>query len=197
MSIYAVIDTNILVSSMLSRHPDSATRRVVDAVSDGTIIPMINFEILSEYQGVLGRAKFKFSSEDVSDLLEIFSVKAESYIPEVGISDFVDEDDYIFYVTYKLREDSYLVTGNLRHFPKESRIVSPVDMVHILELIERSDIISEPRGEYISELNKNRLRKAQAAMERMRQSAVAGGISDMSMEEIDEEIRLVRAGKRR
>ena len=181
---------------MLSRHPDSATRRVVDAVSDGTIIPMINFEILSEYQGVLGRAKFKFSSEDVSDLLEIFSVKAESYIPEVGISDFVDEDDYIFYATYKLREDSYLVTGNLRHFPKESRIVSPVDMVHILELIERSDIISEPRGEYISELNKNRLRKAQAAMERMRQSAVAGGISDMSMEEIDEEIRLFREEKK-
>ena len=197
MSIYAVIDTNILVSSLLSRHPDSATRKVVAAVSDGTITPMVNLEILSEYQGVLGRAKFRFSSEDISDLLEIFSVKSESYIPEVSVSDFIDEDDYIFYATYRLRDDSYLVTGNLRHFPKESRILSPVDMVHILEIIESSDILSDPRGEYISELNANKLKRAQAAMERMRQSAVANGLSDMSMEEIDEEIRLVRAGKRR
>ena len=45
--------------------------------------------------------------------------------------------------------------------------------------------------------NQALLTRAQAAMERMRQSAVVGGISDMSMEEIDEEIRLVRAGKRR
>ena len=45
--------------------------------------------------------------------------------------------------------------------------------------------------------NQALLTRAYAAMERMRQSAVANGLSDMSMEDIDEEIRLVRAGKRR
>ena len=31
--IYAVIDTNVLVSALLSRHPDTATVQVVSAIS--------------------------------------------------------------------------------------------------------------------------------------------------------------------
>ena len=44
--------------------------------------------------------------------------------------------------------------------------------------------------------NQALLTRAHAAMERMRQSAVANGLSDMSMEEIDEEIRLFREEKK-
>lgn len=39
------------------------------------------------------------------------------------------------------------------------------------------------------------LQRAWEAMERMRASAVANGIADMPMEEIDEEIKLVRQSK--
>lgn len=41
-----------------------------------------------------------------------------------------------------------------------------------------------------------RLERAWEAVERMRASAVANGIADMSMEEIDEEIRQYREGRR-
>ena len=41
------------------------------------------------------------------------------------------------------------------------------------------------------------LNRARAAMERMRQSAVASGVSEMTMEEIDEEIRLYREERRK
>ena len=40
--------------------------------------------------------------------------------------------------------------------------------------------------------NQAKLQRAWEAIERMRASAVANGIADMSMEEIDEEIRLAR-----
>ena len=38
--IYAVIDTNVIVSSYLTHHEDSATRQVVNAVYEGRINPL-------------------------------------------------------------------------------------------------------------------------------------------------------------
>lgn len=47
--IYAVIDTNVLVSALLASHADSATVMVMNAIISGEIIPMYNEEILNEY----------------------------------------------------------------------------------------------------------------------------------------------------
>jgi addiction module RelB/DinJ family antitoxin len=44
--------------------------------------------------------------------------------------------------------------------------------------------------------NQAKLHRAWEAIERMRASAIANGIADMSMEEIDEEIRLAREERR-
>ena len=44
--------------------------------------------------------------------------------------------------------------------------------------------------------NQSKLQRAWEATERMRASAIANGIADMSMEEIDEEIRLTREERR-
>lgn len=58
MKYYAVFDTNVLVSSLLTKHPDSPTARVIDAIADGQIVPLYNEEILSEYDEVLPRLPF-------------------------------------------------------------------------------------------------------------------------------------------
>ena len=58
--IYAVIDTNVLVSALLSRHPDAATVQVVSAISKSAFRPLYNKEILAEYREVLNRQKFTF-----------------------------------------------------------------------------------------------------------------------------------------
>ena len=66
-------------------------------------------------------------------------------------------------------------------------------MVNILcSCREDGVLLSEPQMEYMSEERLEKLTRAAQAMERMRQAAAANGISDMSMEEIDEEIRRVR-----
>ena len=63
--IYAVIDTNVFVSALLSRHPDSATVQVVNALLKRGICPLYNQEIIVEYQDVLHRAKFHFQIQRI------------------------------------------------------------------------------------------------------------------------------------
>ena len=49
MNIYTVIDTNVIVASMLTSNPQSATKSIINKVWEGTITPMINAEIIEEY----------------------------------------------------------------------------------------------------------------------------------------------------
>ena len=65
MRVYAVIDTNVLVSSLLTGRADSPTVKVVKAISDGTLIPLYNEEIMKEYDDVLHRKKFPFTEKRI------------------------------------------------------------------------------------------------------------------------------------
>ena len=59
MLCYAVIDTNILVSSLLSKRNDSATVQVIGRVITGDIIPLYSNQMIKEYKEVLCRKKCK------------------------------------------------------------------------------------------------------------------------------------------
>ena len=49
MKIYAVIDTNVIVSALLARNPEAATVKVLEAFFQGRIIPLVNDDIINEY----------------------------------------------------------------------------------------------------------------------------------------------------
>lgn len=66
---------------------------------------MYNVEILKEYSEVLHRSKFHLT----------------------------DEDDRVFYEVALSEEDSFLVTGNLKHFPHTPKVVTAAQMMEILE----------------------------------------------------------------
>ena len=68
--IYAVIDTNVFVSSFLTRHDDAATLRVVRAMGTGSFVPLYNDEILTEYYEVLSRDRFGLAPAVVEALIE-------------------------------------------------------------------------------------------------------------------------------
>ena len=198
MNIYAVIDTNIIISSLLSRNPNASTKQIIAKIKERVITPMVNEDILEEYLDVLSRSKFSFSQDDIESTMELFSIRSVKYTPECLQHVFIDMNDVIFYETYLMKEDAYLITGNLRHFPAEVRIVSPNDMLQILLLADKASgqILNDAALEYISEEKQAKIQRAMEAMERMHASAIANGIADMSMEEIDEEIRLYREEKR-
>ena len=68
MVCYAVIDTNVFISALLTRRADSATVKVLEAVLAGKITPLYNNDIIVEYNEVLHRSRFCFS-EDMIQLI--------------------------------------------------------------------------------------------------------------------------------
>lgn len=70
--VYAVIDTNIIVSSFITRNHSSSTRRVINSMLSGKIKPLYNDEILDEYFDVLNRSKFHLSEIRIIELLNFF-----------------------------------------------------------------------------------------------------------------------------
>lgn len=70
--IYAVIDTNVIVSSLKSAHPDSATVRVMDAVYCGKVKIIVNDAILAEYDDVLHRSGFNLMLRGVISFCRLY-----------------------------------------------------------------------------------------------------------------------------
>lgn len=131
--IYAVIDTNVLVSALLASHADSATVMVMNAIISGEIIPMYNEEILNEYEEVLNRKKFRFSESLIKQYLSFFSSVGISSNRVHSAEVFPDSKDVVFYEVALSKEDAFLVTGNIKHFPKTPIVVSPAEMLKILK----------------------------------------------------------------
>ena len=133
MKYYAVLDTNVLVAYFLTHNPDSPIVKIVDAVKSGLIIPMYDDTISLEYLEVLTRERFGFDKQKVLDFVNMVKKAGVNCDRKPVDEYFTDTDDIVFYEVAMSREDSYLVTGNLKHFPKNGRVVSPSDMLQIIE----------------------------------------------------------------
>jgi putative PIN family toxin of toxin-antitoxin system len=130
----AVIDTNVLVSALLSKHEDAATVLVVEKIFSGDVLPLFSDEIMCEYYEVLHRPKFHFSTELVSILLQTIEKYGERVIPAPTGVLLPDRDDLPFYevAVEKREDDAYLVTGNKKHFPVQPFIVTAKEFLNIL-----------------------------------------------------------------
>ena len=135
MRCYAVLDTNVIVSALLSSKADAATVQVIQKLFSDTFCPVISKEIMAEYTEVLHRAKFHFSPAIVDDLLFAIEEKAEYVIPASTGAILPDMKDLPFYevVMEKRADDAYLVTGTQKHFPAEPFIVTAREFLEILE----------------------------------------------------------------
>lgn len=128
---FVVFDTNVLVSALMSRRQDSPTVMLLDYVLDGRIVLLYNDEIIKEYDEVLHRDKFDFSDERIQAVIEL--VKMELCLDRTFSNEvFPDSDDRVFYEVALSKDSSYVVTGNLRHFPQSPLVVTPAEMVEII-----------------------------------------------------------------
>ena len=132
---FVVIDTNVLVSGLLGRNPSSPTVGILNHLltSREVITPLYCEEIFQEYENVLHREKFSFDQDEVEEVMK--------RIKEIGISSprflsktyFPDPKDVVFYEVALSKEDSFLVTGNIKHFPEVDFVVTPAEMMAIIE----------------------------------------------------------------
>lgn len=132
--VYAVIDTNVIVSALISRTVESNPVKIIRAITLERIIPLFNDEILSEYKEVLSRAKFGLDKRVIDMIIQTFLTDGMSIDrTNAGYEDFPDEKDLVFYEVALTKEDSFLVTGNIKHFPKKAFVITPAQMVELLE----------------------------------------------------------------
>ena len=126
-----VTEGNVLVSALLSRNTASPTVALLDHILDRTIVPIYNEEILNEYNEVLHRAKFSFATERIEAVLAaVRSGIAADRTPAEW--NFPDEEDIVFYEVALSVDEAYLITGNTRHFPPVSKVVTPAEMLQII-----------------------------------------------------------------
>ena len=141
MKIFAVIDTNVLISALIKSHEDSATVKILLEVFNKTIIPVYSKEIIAEYSEVLSRNKFKkkFTPEAKNLLIKAIIDNGKELSGIETEEKPSDPDDVIFYeVTMDSRQtdETFLVTGNIKDFPIKPFVVQPEEMMRIIE--ERS-----------------------------------------------------------
>ena len=131
MKRYAVIDTNVLVSALLAKRADSAPVVIVGKIFEGTVVPVFSNEILEEYSEVLHREKFGFDAVTVDRFLRELVRLGILLEPDPVDAVLPDMKDVPFYaVTLSSGTDkTYLVTGNLKHFPVKPFIVTPAQFL--------------------------------------------------------------------
>ena len=138
MKYYAVVDTNVIVSSMLKHN--SIPGKIVDLIFSKTIIPLINDEILNEYHEVLTRNMFGFNLDEIDNTINEIKLSGIFLEREKTLEDFIDSDDIVFYeivMSARNTMDAYLVTGNLKHYPVRNYVVTPRQMLEIIEETNR------------------------------------------------------------
>lgn len=139
MKCCAVVDTNVIVSALLSKKEDAATVNVIRAMLSGRFIPLYHKEIMEEYEDVLHRNKFHFDEETLQVVLKAVKQYGIEVFPKPTGEILIDMDDLIFYeVAMEKRDDgAFLVTGNQKHYPIRDFIVTPAEMMQILDDIEK------------------------------------------------------------
>ncbi|MCF7837448.1 MAG: putative toxin-antitoxin system toxin component, PIN family [Candidatus Marinimicrobia bacterium] len=119
-----VLDTNVLVSGLLS--PFGTCGEIVRMLTAGVFVLGVDSRILLEYDEVLRRPKFQIDPSSVDTLMDYLGNVAAVYATVPLDRSLPDKDDNPFLEVALASGASFLVTGNLRHFPARHRQGVPV-----------------------------------------------------------------------
>ena len=128
MSSLAVFDTNIFVSYFWSSNEMSAVKVAVRQILEDKVIAVFSDEMMAEYREVLGRKRFHFQEDVVFSFLELIIQIGKHVFPAPTSVPFIDSSDKPFYDA-AVAAGCWLVTGNKKHYPEESFIVSPREYI--------------------------------------------------------------------
>lgn len=128
-----IVDTNVLISSLISKHSDSSTAQLMNLFYNDKINLYYSEEILIEYINVLNRPKFKFNIEMINTVITYIIENGIKITPENKDIIMIDIKDKPFYelVMDEQIDDAKLITGNIKHFPIQTNIITPSQFMEI------------------------------------------------------------------
>ena len=123
-----VLDTNIIISAFIN--PKGIPSQILRLVLQQKAELFYNTYILSEYENVMKRPKFsdKIDKNLIVRFINLIKSIGISYDPIPSNIKLPDEKDRIFYDTAK-GSSSLLITGNIKHYPKEPFIMQPSEFM--------------------------------------------------------------------
>ncbi len=128
-----VIDTNIVISAAL--RPDGLQRTVLLLALTKPARLYVSAAILAEYRLVLARPELSIRRGPRQQLLDLIRSRAHLVKPRRSIRAAEDPDDNKFIECADAGRADYLLTGNLRHFPKywmRTKIISSRQFIEIV-----------------------------------------------------------------
>jgi uncharacterized protein len=111
-----VMDTNIIVSAALK--PDGLQRTVLLIALTRPAKLYVTQEILAEYREVLARRELGIRKGLRRQLLQTLNNRVRVIRPVRSLRAALDPDDDKFLECADAARADYLITGNVRHFPK-------------------------------------------------------------------------------
>ena len=190
--IFAVLDTNVLISAALAHNKYSIPYSVFRGVVERRFVPLVDDNIVREYWEVFSRPKFSFMQETINDIVgNTIKFAINQPVPPSGI-ELPDCDDVIFYDVARAHQDkgAYLVTGNLKHFPNCGFAVSPRDFMNVItpnkgnHMVNDNSAVYDPTG-------------LLAALYEAQRQAHENGVDNLTEEEIEAEIKAARAERKK
>ena len=128
-----VLDTNIIVSAALK--PDGLQRTSLLLSLTKPARFYISDAILSEYREVLARPELHIRRGLQQQFLQLIKNRAYTVSPTREPQVTSDPDDNKFLACADAARADYLITGNLRHFPKfwkKTKIISTRDFISLV-----------------------------------------------------------------
>jgi putative PIN family toxin of toxin-antitoxin system len=134
--IRAVIDTNVLVSALIS--PSGNEDLLLLSVKQGLVRPCFSHAVLKEYSEVLARPRFAFSPAEITALIDLLRRQGDLLhsAPLFGISPDPKDDEFI--ACALTTQADFVVTGNKKDFPKNqlgaTQVVSAGELLNLITL---------------------------------------------------------------
>jgi putative PIN family toxin of toxin-antitoxin system len=128
-----VIDTNVVISAALK--PEGLQRTTLLLAITKPARLYVSRPILEEYAEVLSRPEFKIRKGLRQQLLQLIKNRSNLVVPSQRLEVSSDPDDNRFLECADAARADYLVTGNLRHFPrfwKKTKIITPREFIGLV-----------------------------------------------------------------
>ncbi len=131
--LWLVLDTNVVVSAALK--PEGLQRTVLILALTRPARLFISPPILEEYKRVLARRELRIRKGLRQQLLQLIATQAHTVRPGRPLQVTSDPDDNIFLECADAARTDYLVTANLKHFPrhwKKTKVISAREFIDIV-----------------------------------------------------------------
>jgi putative PIN family toxin of toxin-antitoxin system len=132
LALRLVVDTNVLVSAALK--PESLQSTVFLIAISKPARLYVSQPILTEYADVLARRELKIRKGARQQLLQLIRNRSTVVVPRCSLEVTSDPDDNRFIECADAARADYLITGNLKHFPrfwKGTKVISPREFIEM------------------------------------------------------------------